>query len=95
MFCQKYHCYIVKGRFGDTPESSGYTFINTNGCSTIDSFVVTKGIFDLITRFCINSQSASCHLSVSIELRCYTNSEIPVTDQDSVEYMYKIKSDKL
>lgn len=65
-FCKTFFGHIANGLFGNTPESSGYTFITRNGCSTTDYFIVTKTIFKLITLFQILPREESSHLPISV-----------------------------
>lgn len=66
-FCKVFSCYIVNGRFGSGGD--GYTFINQNGCSIIDYFIVSRNIYDLITMFEIQANTESSHLPISLGVK--------------------------
>ncbi|WAR16569.1 hypothetical protein MAR_031163, partial [Mya arenaria] len=68
-FCKVLSCYIVNGRFGRYDRGAGFTFINQNGCSVIDYYIVTKDLFDIITLFEIKSCTESSHVPLSLTLK--------------------------
>ena len=70
-FCKSYGCLIANGRFGNDVNKGDYTFINRNGCNTIDYFVISENIAKCITDFEILSSPDSAHMPVFIEF-CIT-----------------------
>lgn len=64
-FCKTYACYIVNGRIGYDKNRGDFTFINDNGCSVIDYFIVSKEMFDLIDNFTVACRPEKDHLPCS------------------------------
>ena len=69
-FCQTYDCTIVNGRFGKDANNGHFTFINQNGCSVIDYFIVSNELISIIHDFEILSYPDSTHLPVLLNLEC-------------------------
>ena len=68
-FCQTYDCTIVNGRFGKDANNGHFTFINQNGCSVIDYFIVSNKLISVIQDFEI-SYPDSTHMPVLLNLKC-------------------------
>ena len=68
-FCKTYGCFIINGRFGSDISNGDFTFINQNGCSVIDYFIMSSPLLNLIANFDIVTRPESCHLPVSMEFK--------------------------
>ena len=68
-FCKTSSCYIVNGRFGKDADKGEFTFVNENGCSTIDYFILSKELLGCITDFEVVNNVESSHLPVFLELK--------------------------
>jgi exonuclease III len=90
-FCKVFSCYIVNGRVGKCTGSDGFTFINQNGCSTIDYFIVSRNIFELITSFEIQSNTESCHFPISMSVKSLQSNckKINVRNEDLFYDLHK------
>jgi len=66
--------HIVNDRYG-RPEGSQFTFINDNGCSTIDYFIVSQPLFDFVFHFAVEPVTESCHLPIRMFMRCSVRNE--------------------
>ena len=66
-FCKTYECSIINGRMGKDAGKGEYTFINQNGCSVIDYFVVSNELMHIITEFEILSYPDSSHMPICLE----------------------------
>ena len=86
-FCKVHSLYIANGRFGDL--SSMSTFINRNGQSLIDYFVVSKNVFWKIYNVSTLISTESCHVPVELIIN-----EIPVKCNSS-KYNQQKESVKL
>jgi len=79
-FCKTNRCYIANGRFGKDANKGEFTFVNENGCSTIDYFILSKDLLSLITDFEVISEVESSHLPVYLKLKSFVN--ISLTEQN-------------
>ena len=68
-FCKTYGCLVLNGRFGKDSNVGEYTFINQNGCSVIDYFILSRSLINLIADFDVVSRPESCHLPLSMDLK--------------------------
>ena len=67
-FCKTHSCYIVNGRFGNDKGKGEFTFINANGCSTIDYFILSKKLIEYVKNFEVLEHAYSSHLPICLEL---------------------------
>jgi hypothetical protein len=72
-FCKTYSCYIVNGRYGKDAGKGEFTFLNENGCSTIDYFILSKKVIEIVSDFEVLSHAESCHSPIYIELAAKQN----------------------
>jgi hypothetical protein len=86
-FCKTYSCYIVNGRFGI--DSGDFTFINNNGCSVIDYFIATKGLFDVVSNFEVLSNADCCHLPLCMHILS-SHQANSVSDRPNESCFYEI-----
>jgi len=89
--CKTYDLYITNGRFG----AGDFTFINQNGASVIDFFIVSKHLLTNTISFQVLSATESCHLPISLVIdgQCY----IPRPQEDTADtitYKYHLNRDK-
>ena len=80
-FCKIYNCFVVNGRCGSDTGIGDFTFINQNGCSVIDYFVLSASLFDIVSNFNIVSRPESCHMPITMELY-YVHTTTPVESDD-------------
>lgn len=68
-------CYIVNGHVDDHQTSGGFTFINHNGCSAVDDFIVTRQLFDIIVDFKILENTESSHFPICLSTEVFLHEE--------------------
>ena len=79
-FCKSYNFIIINGRFGDDKGIGKFTFLNQNGCSVIDYYIVSKSFMNLVENFIVHDMPDSSHLPISIEIK--NHNTIPNVDND-------------
>ena len=95
-FCKVHSLYIANGRFGDL--SSRSSFINRNGHSLIDYFVVSKNVFWKIYNVSTLISTKSCHVLVELninEIPVKCNSSKDNHQKESVNLDHNIANDYL
>ena len=70
-FCKAYNCIIPNVRFGDDKGVGRFTFLNQNGCSVIDYYIVSKAFMNLDENFIVHDMPDSSHLPISTEIKNY------------------------
>ena len=65
-----YDLYIVNSRIGEDINTGDYTYIDTRGCSVIDYFICSAGVFESIANFKIECNGLLKHLPLQMILKC-------------------------
>jgi hypothetical protein len=92
-FCKTYSCYIANGRLQNGC-SDGFTFINSNGSSTIDYFILSKGLIDIACKLDVLNRTESDHLPLSLELCTSNNNIVPQScNEDDSSVVYNMNVD--
>ena len=65
--CKSYGLYIVNGRFGE--QSNGFTYVTQHGCSTIDYYIISRDVFELVKQCEVASQPESSHLPLTLQIK--------------------------
>jgi len=88
--CKTYDLYIKNGRFG----ADDFTFINQNGASVIDYFIVSKHLLTNTINFQVLSATESCHLLIPLDIDGQCNIPRPQEDTaDTITYRYHLNRD--
>ena len=83
--CKTYDLYIINGRFG----AGDFTFINQNGASVIDYFIVSKHLLTNTISFQVLSATESCYLLIPLVIDGQCNIPRPHEDTaDTITYTY-------
>ena len=68
-FCKTFSCSIVNGRVGHDKDVGDFTFINQNGSSVVDYFIVSNNLVNQIVDFNILLRPESCHMPISLVMK--------------------------
>jgi len=61
----------VNGHLGDPQNSGSFTFVNQNGCSTIDFVIVTRPIFKDVSDFTLLHNTESIHTPLLLQTKIH------------------------